>query len=81
MIKDIDIFEILEEKIIRLVEAYTSLRNEKKKIGEKLAQQEMEIQGLAEKVTRLSREKEEARGKVEGLLNRITRLIPPTQES
>ena len=80
MIKDIDKFEILEEKIIQLVEAYTSLRNEKKAIAEKLAQKEMEIQGLAENVSRLSQEKETAKGKVEGLLSRLERLIPSNQE-
>ncbi len=80
MKKDNDKFEILEEKIIQLVEAYTSLQNEKKALGEKLAQKEIEVKELVEKVTRFSQEKEIAREKVEGLLNRLDRFIPSNQE-
>lgn len=75
MTKGIDKFEILEEKITQLVDAYGSLTNEKAALGEKLAQKELEIQGLMEKVTRLSKERETAREKVEGLLNRLDILI------
>jgi predicted nucleic acid-binding Zn-ribbon protein len=73
--KEIDKFAILEEKITQLVEAYASLSNEKAALGKKLAQKEMEIQGLMEKVTRLSQEREAARERVEGLLNRLDRVI------
>ena len=76
MTKEIDKFEVLEEKITQLVEAYASLINEKTALGEKLAEKEVEIQGLMEKVARLSRERETARERVEGLLNRLERLIP-----
>jgi predicted nucleic acid-binding Zn-ribbon protein len=75
MTKEIDKFEVLEEKITQLVEAYASLTNEKTVLGEKLAEKEVEIQGLMEKVARLSRERETARERVEGLLNRLERLI------
>jgi predicted nucleic acid-binding Zn-ribbon protein len=75
MAKEIDKFEVLEEKITQLVEAYASLTNEKTALGEKLAEKEVEIQGLMEKVARLSRERETARERVEGLLNRLERLI------
>jgi predicted nucleic acid-binding Zn-ribbon protein len=75
MKREIDKFEVLEEKITQLVEAYASLSNEKTTLGKKLAQKEMEIQGLMEKVARLSQEREAARERVEGLLNRLDRLI------
>jgi len=75
MTKETDKFEILEEKITQLVEAYASLTNEKAALGEKLAQRELEIQGLIERVARLSKERETAREKVEGLLNRLDILI------
>lgn len=75
MKREIDKFEVLEEKITHLVEAYASLSNEKTTLGKKLAQKEMEIQGLMEKVARLSQEREAARERVEGLLNRLDRLI------
>ena len=75
MEKEIDKFAVLEERIAQLVEAYTSLSSEKVALGKKLAQKEMEVQGLAEKVTRLSQEREAVRERVEGLLNRLDRVI------
>ncbi len=70
-----DKIELLEEKVTQLVEAYAFLRNEKISLGEKLAEREQEIQGLNEKISRLSQERETARQKVDGLLVRIDRLI------
>jgi archaellum component FlaC len=75
MKKEVDRFEVLEEKITQLVEAYASLSNEKNAMGKKLAQKDVEIQGLVEKVGRLSQEREAARERVEGLLTRLDRLI------
>ena len=75
MEKEIDKFAVLEEKITQLLESYSSLSNEKAAVGKKLAQKEMEVQGLAEKVARLSQEREAVRERVEGLLNRLDRVI------
>ena len=75
MEKRVDKFEVLEEKITRLVKAYASLSSEKNGLGKRLAQKEIEIQGLIEKVGRLSQEREDARQRVEGLLNRLDRII------
>lgn len=75
MEKEIDKFAILEEKITQLVEAYASLSNEKAAVGKKLAQKETEVQGLMEKVAQLSQEREAVRERVEGLLNRLDRVL------
>jgi len=72
-----DKFEILEEKVTRLIEAYASLKEEKESLGERLTQKESEIQKLKEKISHLCREREAAREKVKGLLNRVDRLISP----
>lgn len=77
MEREIDKFAVLEEKITQLVEAYASLSNEKAALGKKLAQKEMEVQGLVEKVARLSQEREAVRERVEGLLDRLDRVISP----
>ncbi len=77
MEKETDKFDVLEERITRLVEAYSALRDEKVTLGERLAEKELEIQQLREKVSYLSREREAAREKVEGLLTRVDRLISP----
>jgi predicted nucleic acid-binding Zn-ribbon protein len=73
--KEIDKFGILEEKITQLVEAYASLSNEKAALGKKLTQKETEVQGLMEKVARLSQERESARERVEVLLTRLDRVL------
>jgi FtsZ-binding cell division protein ZapB len=72
-----DRFNVLEEKVAQLLDAYTSLGKEKAILDEKLAAWEMEIQGLKKKVLYLSRARETARQKIEGLLNRIEILISP----
>ena len=77
MDKEIEKFDVLEARIIQLVEAYSALRDEKTLLGEQLTQKESEIQKLKEKISHLSRERELAREKVEGLLNRVDRLISP----
>ena len=70
-----DKFDILEEKINQLVDAYSALRREKDSLGERLAEKESEIQKLQERINQFSRERDMAREKVEGLLNRVDRLI------
>ncbi len=75
MSREVDKIELLEEKVTQLVEAYGFLRNEKISLGEKLAEREQEIQGLNERISRLSQERETARQKVDGLLVRIDRII------
>ncbi len=77
MNEELDKFDVLEEKIAQLVDAYSTLRNERTVLGEQLAQKDLEIQKLKEKVSQLSREREVARQKVEGLLSRVERLISP----
>ncbi len=80
MTKEVDKIELLEEKVTQLVEAYASLKNEKISLGERLAQRDLEIQGLNERLARLSQERETAREKVDGLLVRIDRLISPGRD-
>ena len=77
MNKEIDKFDVLEEKITQLVEAYSALLDEKSALATQLAQKDSEMEMLKERVSLLSREREVAREKVEGLLNRVDRLISP----
>lgn len=77
MTKENDRFDVLEEKITRLLEAHSALREERNALGERLGQKELEIQKLKEKISLFSREREVAREKVEGLLNRVDQLISP----
>lgn len=70
-----DKFDVLEDRINRLVDAYSALREEREALGNRLVERELEIQQLKEKVSHFSRERESAREKVEGLLTRVDRLI------
>jgi len=70
-------FDLLEEKISRLIDSYSAQQEEKTVLGERLAEKELEIQKLKERISLLSREREVAREKVEGLLNRVDRLLSP----
>ncbi|MCX5905649.1 MAG: cell division protein ZapB [Deltaproteobacteria bacterium] len=75
MAGNVDNFEALEGKIIQLMEAYASLKNEKNALGEQITQKEKEIQSLREKIALLSQEREKAKEKLENLLNRLDRLL------
>jgi|MudIll2142460700_1097286.scaffolds.fasta_scaffold225761_2 chromosome segregation ATPase len=70
-----DKFDILEDKINQLVDAFSVLRREKDSLEERLAEKESEIHKLNERINQFSRERDLAREKVEGLLNRVERLI------
>ena len=72
---EVDRFTILEEKVAELLDAYTILGREKATLDEKLAIREIEIKSLKEKILYLSRARETARKKIEGLINRIEILI------
>ena len=77
MTKDVDHFAVLEEKILYLVEAYGDLKKEKAALDEKIAHKETEVQELSGKLARLQQEREAARERLEGLLNRLDLLISP----
>ena len=72
---EVDRFTILEEKVAELLDAYTILGREKATLDEKLATREIEIKSLEEKILYLSRARETARKKIEGLINWIEILI------
>ncbi len=73
--KEMDNFDVLEDRINRLADAYSALREEREALKNRLAERELEIQQLKEKVSHFSRERQLAREKVEGLLTRVDRLI------
>jgi chromosome segregation ATPase len=73
--KEMDKFDVLEDRINQLVDVYSALREEREALENRLAERESEIQQLKEKISHFSRERELAREKVEGLLTRVDRLI------
>lgn len=75
MTEELDPLDLLEKKIAQLVKAYAALKNEKNAFGERLAQKDMEIDGLQKKFSMLNQERERAREKLENLIHRLDRLI------
>jgi predicted nucleic acid-binding Zn-ribbon protein len=75
MTDELDPLDLLEKKIAQLVKAYAALKNEKNAFGERLAQKDMEIDGLQKKFSLLHQERERAREKLENLIHRLDRLI------
>ena len=74
---EVDQFNILEEKVVKLLDAYTTLGKEKATLDKTLAMREMEIKGLKEKIIFLSKGRETARHKIEGMISRIENLVSP----
>ncbi|HEX7372022.1 MAG TPA: hypothetical protein VF372_04330, partial [Thermodesulfobacteriota bacterium] len=58
MAKEMDKFDVLEDRINRLVDAYSALHEEKEALGHRLAERELEVQKLKEKISHFSRERE-----------------------
>jgi predicted nucleic acid-binding Zn-ribbon protein len=77
MRKEMENFDVLEDRVNHLVDAYSALREEREALRNRLAERELEIQKLKEKISHFSRERDLAREKVEGLLSRVDRLISP----
>ncbi len=75
MADEMDPLDLLEKKIAQLVKAYAALKNEKNSFGERLAQKDLEIDGLQKKFSMLNQERERAREKLENLIHRLDRLI------
>jgi FtsZ-binding cell division protein ZapB len=75
MSQDQDPFEILENKINHLIQAYDALKAENAALSAQLAEKKELAGNLEERINRLSQEKDRAKGKIENLLGRLDRLI------
>lgn len=68
-------FDRLEERIIRLLEANSSISAENKTMRELLAARDREVARLMEKIEKLGKEKEAVKEKVDTLLKRLDSLV------
>lgn len=76
-----DPLDLLEKKIAQLVKSYAALKSEKNSFAERMAQKEIEINGLREKLGLLAQEREKAKEKLENLIHRLDRLIGSEDQS
>lgn len=75
MAEELDSFGILEEKLTKLLDAYTLLKRERITLDEKLKQKEAELHSLKDKMTILTKERELAKQKIENLLKRLDQIL------
>lgn len=79
MAEELDSFGILEEKLTKLLDAYTFLKKERIALDEKLKQKESELNSLKEKMAVLTKERELAKQKIENLLKRLDQILAHSQ--
>lgn len=66
----------LERKVSRLLEGYAPLRDDNHKLKKNLEKKELEIKVLKKQFTRLDREKELVKDRVDTLIGMLNELIP-----
>lgn len=67
-------FDILEEKVNKLVEKYTQLKNEKDKFADDLQQKDKQILDLQEKVRSLEEEKEIIKNRLDKIITNLENI-------
>ena len=68
---EVDKFEVLEEKLSRILEGYTKLRNEREELTSRLKEQTGELERLRGEIYSLKNEKSEARTRIERLIEKL----------
>lgn len=71
----LDNFNRLEERILRLLEANSSISADNKTMRDLLAARDREVARLMEKIEKLGKEKEAVKEKVDTLLERLDSLV------
>ncbi len=69
------LFEILEEKIDQAMEKMEALSRENLELKKKIKEKEQVIQSAQERLDALEEEKEIIKGKVDGILIKINRVL------
>ena len=72
--EEIDQFQLLEEKIDRLIKVISNLRKEKQNLEGKIKEQETTINELKQQVEKLKIDKDRARERISSVLNKIDQI-------
>ncbi len=72
--EELDQFQLLEEKIDRLIKLVSTLRQEKEDLESKIKEQDMVITELREQVHKLQADKDRARERINYVLNKIDQI-------
>lgn len=72
--EEIDQFQVLEEKVDKLIELVATLKNEKNSLIEKAQVQDEKIADLTGQLEKLKSSRDQARQRIVGLLEKIEQL-------
>jgi predicted nucleic acid-binding Zn-ribbon protein len=64
-------FSVLEERLNKILEGYTTLREEREKLISQMHANEEEVEKLRNEVTTLTNERSEVRERIERLIKRL----------
>ncbi|MBI5682057.1 MAG: cell division protein ZapB [Deltaproteobacteria bacterium] len=72
---ELDKFDILEQRVGRLIESYMLLKQENRKLFKELEEKDKELSKLMEDCGRMDKEKGLIKGKVDSILEKIEGLL------
>lgn len=72
--EEIDQFQVLEEKVDKLIELLTTLKNEKESLIEKARMQDEKMADLTGQLEKLKSSRDQARQRIVSLLEKIEQL-------
>ena len=64
-------FEILEGRLNKILEGYTTLKEEREKLSSQMKEKEKEVEKLKEELYALNNERSEVRTRIERLIKRL----------
>ena len=73
MVKEdnINLFDTLEERLDRILEGFTTLKEENERLASRLRDKELEVETLKNEISLLRNEKSDARKRIERLIQRL----------
>ena len=73
MVKEdnINLFDTLEERLDRILEGFTTLKEENERLASRLRDKELELDSLTNEISLLRNEKSDARKRIERLIQRL----------
>ena len=74
IVEEMDQFQLLEDKIDRLIKHVNTLKQEKEALENKLSERESTINELRLQVERLQTDKDKARERIAAVLNKIDQI-------
>jgi len=72
--KKTDLFDTLEQRLDRILEGYTTVKEEREKVVSELCAKEEEVARLREEISLLKSEKSQVRNRIARLIERLEKI-------